>query len=60
MLARARRGDATPADITDAEATLTRAEENYLNSTYDTWTALARLEYAVGATPTPLTPGHHP
>jgi outer membrane protein len=50
--ARYRAGDATPTEITDAEATLTRAEESYLNARYDYWTALSRLEYAVGVTPT--------
>jgi outer membrane protein TolC len=52
VLARYRTGDATPTDITDAEAALTRADNNYLESFYDFWTALARLEYAVGVTPT--------
>jgi outer membrane protein TolC len=57
--ARAAQGDATPAEITDAEAALTRAESDLANSTYDYLTAIARLEYAMGATPTPLTPGSH-
>jgi outer membrane protein TolC len=50
--ARARTGESTASDIIDAEATLTRAEEEYLSSVYDYWIALIRLEYAVGATPT--------
>jgi outer membrane protein TolC len=50
--ARARVGDATPSEIVDAEAALTRAEEDYLNSFYDYLSALSRLEYAVGVTPT--------
>jgi outer membrane protein TolC len=55
--ARSRQGDATPAEITDAEAALTRAEQEYANAVYDYLTALARLEYAMGATPTPAHPG---
>jgi outer membrane protein TolC len=51
--ARAAQGDATPAEITDAESALTRAESDLANSTYDYLTAIARLEYAMGATPTP-------
>jgi outer membrane protein TolC len=52
--ARARRGDAIPAELTDAEAALTRATQDYFNATYDYLTALARLEYAMGTNPTPL------
>src|SRR5262249_42035672 len=33
--ARARQGDATSAEITDAESTLTRAQQSYLNSVHD-------------------------
>jgi outer membrane protein TolC len=51
--ARAKAGDATSADITDAEATLTRAEQAYLNANHDFFIASARLEYAMGVTPTP-------
>ncbi len=51
--ARARQGDATSAEITDAESTLTRAQQAYLNSIHDYLIALARLEYAMGVTPTP-------
>jgi outer membrane protein TolC len=56
-LVRARflQGDATPADITDAETALTRAQDDYLNSLYDYLTAVARLEYAMGSTATPFT-----
>jgi outer membrane protein TolC len=53
VVARSRQGDATPAEITDAEAALTRAEQEYTNSVYDYLTALARLEYAMGAASTP-------
>jgi outer membrane protein TolC len=53
VVARSRQGDATPAEITDAEAALTRAEQEYTNAVYDYLTALARLEYAMGSVPTP-------
>jgi len=53
--ARARQGDATSAEITDAESTLTRAQQGYLNSIHDYLIALVRLEYAMGVT---LTPGN--
>jgi outer membrane protein TolC len=59
LRARARVGDATSAEITDAESTLTRAQQAYLNSIHDYLIALARLEYAMGVTPTPgSSPGH--
>jgi outer membrane protein TolC len=48
--ARARVGDATSAEITDAQSALTRAEQDYLNSIHDYLIALARLEYAMGVT----------
>jgi outer membrane protein TolC len=51
--ARNRLGDATTAEVVDAETALTRAEQDYLNSTYDYMTALSKLEFAIGATPTP-------
>ena len=50
---RARQGDATSAEITDAESTLTRAQQAYLNSIHDYLIALARLEFAMGVTSTP-------
>lgn len=53
--ARSREGDAIPAELTDAEAALTRAEQDYFNSVYDYLTARARLEYAMGVSPTPAT-----
>ena len=52
---RALEGDATPTEITDAQASLTRAEESYLNAVYSYLTALARLEYAMGVGQTPAT-----
>jgi outer membrane protein TolC len=51
--ARAGQGAATSSEITDAESTLTRAQQAYLNSIHDYLIALARLEYAMGITPTP-------
>ena len=59
LVARSRQGDATPAELTDAEAGLTRAEQDYANSVYDYLTALERLQYAMGSTATPMTPGLH-
>jgi outer membrane protein TolC len=55
--ARAKVGEATSAEITDAESTLTRAEQDYLNSIHDYLIALVRLEYAMGVSPTPSTLG---
>jgi outer membrane protein TolC len=60
VAARARRGDAIPAELTDAEAALTRAAQDYSNAIYDYLSALARLDYAMGTTPTPATVGSHP
>jgi outer membrane protein TolC len=48
-------GDATPTEITDAQASLTRAEQTYLNAVYSYLTSLARLEYAMGIGQTPAT-----
>jgi outer membrane protein TolC len=60
VVARSRQGDATPAELTEAEASLTRAEQDYANAVYDYLTAVARLEYAMGTTPTPGTVAPHP
>jgi outer membrane protein TolC len=49
--ARAAEGDATPSEITDAETALTRAEQNHLNSVYDYLSAIVRLEYVMGVSP---------
>jgi outer membrane protein TolC len=59
VVARSREGDATPAELTEAEAGLTRAEQDYANSVYDYLTAVERVQYAMGTTATPLTPGSH-
>jgi outer membrane protein len=53
VVARSRQGDATPAELTDAEASLTRSEQDFANSVYDYLTAVNRLEYAMGTTATP-------
>jgi outer membrane protein len=58
--ARAVSGDATPSEITDAETALTRAHQNYLNSNYDYLSAIAKLEYAMGAAPTAASFAYHP
>ena len=50
--ARAKVGDATTSEITDAESTLTRAQQASLNSIHDYLIALARLDYAMGVTTT--------
>ncbi len=57
---RFREGAATPTEIADAQASLTRAEQNYANARYSYLIALARLEYAmgVGQTPATLASGH--
>jgi outer membrane protein TolC len=59
VVARARQGDAIPAELTEAAAALTRAEQDYANSIYDYLTAIERLQYAMGTTPTPPTARCH-
>jgi outer membrane protein TolC len=59
VLARSREGAAIPAELTEAAAGLTRAEQDYANAVYDYLTALERLQYAMGTTSTPLTNGPH-
>jgi outer membrane protein TolC len=44
-------GDATPADVADAEATATRSEDRYHAAAYESLAALARLGYATGDGP---------
>ncbi len=58
---RLREGAATPTEIADAQASLTRAQQNYLNARYGYLIAMDRLGYAmgVGQTPMPQAPGHH-
>jgi outer membrane protein TolC len=58
---RLREGAATPTEIADAQAALTRAEQNYANARYSYLISLARLEYAMGVGQTPATlPTGHP
>jgi outer membrane protein TolC len=45
---RYRNGDATPTDIVDAQATLTRSQQRFFSATYTYVAALARLDYALG------------
>jgi outer membrane protein TolC len=52
---RLREGSATPTEITDAQASLTRAQQNYFNARYGYLIALSRLEYAMGVGQTPIT-----
>jgi outer membrane protein TolC len=58
---RLREGAATPTEIADAQASLTRAQQNYLNARYGYLIAMDRLGYAmgVGQPPMPQAPGHH-
>ncbi len=57
---RAKQGEAIPAELTDAEAALTRAQQEYFNAVYDHLIAHARLDYAIGTSATPATVGKHP
>jgi len=45
---RYRNGNATPTDIVDSEAALTRSQQRFYSTTYTYLAALARLDYAVG------------
>jgi outer membrane protein TolC len=56
-----REGASTPTEIADAQATLTRAQQNYLNARYGYLIAMDRLAYAMGVGQTPITqsPNHH-
>jgi outer membrane protein TolC len=45
---RYRNGNATPTDIVDSEAALTRSQQRFFSATYTYLAALARLEYALG------------
>ena len=58
---RLREGAATPTEIADAQATLTRAHQNFLNARYGYLIAMDRLEYAMGVGQTPMgqAPKHH-
>jgi outer membrane protein TolC len=52
---RLREGAATPTEIADAQASLTRAQQNYLNTRYNYLIAMDRLQYAMGVGQTPMT-----
>jgi outer membrane protein TolC len=58
---RLREGTATPTEIADAQASLTRAEQNLLNARYNYLIAMDRLQYAmgVGEAPVSLAHAHH-
>jgi outer membrane protein len=45
---RYRNGDATPTDIVDSEAALTRSQQRFFSANYTYLAALARLAYATG------------
>jgi outer membrane protein TolC len=57
---RLREGAAIPSETADAQASLTRSEQNYLNARYSYLIAMDRLEYAMGVCQTPrnYTAGH--
>jgi len=48
LVVRYRNGNATPTDIVDSEAALTRSQQRFFSATYSYLAALARLDYAVG------------
>ena len=60
MQLRPREGAATSAEIADAQASLTRAQQNDPNARSTYLIAMDRLVYAmgVGQTPMPNAPGH--
>ncbi len=45
---RYRNGNATPTDIVDAEAAVTRSQQRFFSAAYTYLAALARVDYAVG------------
>ena len=45
---RYRNGNATPTDIVDSEAALTRSQQRFFSATYTYLAALARLDYVLG------------
>jgi outer membrane protein TolC len=52
---RLREGNAIPSETADAQAALTRAEQNYANARYGYLISLSRLDYAMGVGQTPAT-----
>ncbi|WP_435015578.1 TolC family protein [Tundrisphaera sp. TA3] len=59
LASRARAGDATPADVIEAESGETRSEQTFHAAIYQYQRAIARLEYAIGVE-LPATPGRLP
>jgi outer membrane protein TolC len=57
---RYRNGNATPTDIVDSEAALTRSQQRYFSAAYTYLAALARLDYAVGRRQGASTPKGEP
>ncbi len=55
---RLREGAATPTEIADAQASLTRAQQNYLNARYNYLIAMERVGYATGVGQTPMMQTH--
>jgi len=45
---RYRNGNATPTDIVDSEAALTRSQQRFFSASYTYLAALVRLDYALG------------
>jgi outer membrane protein TolC len=45
---RYRNGNATPTDIVDSEAALTRSQQRFFSAAYTYLASLARVDYAVG------------
>jgi outer membrane protein len=45
---RYRNGNATPTDVVDSEAAMTRSQQRFFSATYSYLAALARVNYAVG------------
>jgi outer membrane protein TolC len=53
---RYRNGNATPTEIVDSQAALTRAQQHYFSATYTYLASLARLDYAIGRHQTAFPP----
>jgi outer membrane protein len=53
---RYRNGNATPTDIVDSEAALTRSQQRFFSADYSYLAALARLAYAMGQQQSALLP----
>ncbi len=53
--ARSRVGDATTTELIDAETAMTRAEQEYQAALFDYLASLAKINYAMGTAPGPMT-----